>query len=66
MTDIICGVTLGSTLGPYWFMLFKNDLSDYLLVYTSFYADDINIFIEAKNVTDLYVKGNYTRTRLQA
>lgn len=63
MTNVTSRVSQGSLLGPLVFWLFIND---YRIIYTltQFYTDDTNIFIEAKNVTDLYIKGNCTLIKL--
>ena len=54
LLDISCGVPQGSILGPLLFILYINDInmvSDTL--FSILYADDSNLFIQGKNISDM-------------
>ena len=49
-----CGVPQGSILGPLLFILYINDISNVSTkLFPIIYADDSNLFIQGKNITDM-------------
>jgi len=50
--DVISGVPHGSVLGPLLFMIFVNDLSDWVNSSILMFADDTKIWTEIKDIGD--------------
>ena len=52
---IKCGVPQGSILGPLLFLLYVNDIANVSSVlFMIFFADDINIFVQGKNISEMF------------
>ena len=53
--SISCGVPQGSILGPLLFLLYVNDMVNVSsLLFPILFADDTNIFLNSKNMSDLF------------
>ena len=47
------GVPQGSVLGPLFFLVYVNDITENLLSLTRLFADDSSLFFSATNIQDL-------------
>ena len=56
--DVECGVPQGSVLGPLLFILYVNDMTTALHSTPRLFADDICLFLTAKNTFELEELGN--------
>ena len=56
--DVACGVPQGSVLGPYLFLLFINDMSQFTTdgCLTNLYADDSMIYASRDNIPEVKQK----------
>ena len=60
------GAAQGSILGPLLFIIFVNDLPDFLKgVMTAFYADDSNSINRSRHLDDAIERANYTTTKFE-
>ena len=55
LQPVCCGVPQGSTLGPFFFIIYINDLANIISFKTCLFADDTNFTISSKNINDLQV-----------
>jgi len=59
LLNVSCGVPQGSVLGPLLFLLYINDIENSCSDCTvRLFADDTNLFVYGKNVSDVYRKAN--------
>ena len=58
LVDVECSVPQGSVLGPLLFILYVNDMRNALQTIPRLFADDICLFLTAKNIVDLEIIGN--------
>ena len=56
---ITAGVPQGSVLGPLYFLIYVNDISDRLLSLTRLFADDSSLFYSASSIQDIEGIINY-------
>lgn len=64
--NVRLGVPQGSVLGPLLFMLYVNDLPNYIDGHVTMYADDTTISISAGNVHEVQMKAEQVVTELSA
>ena len=57
-TDVVSGVPLGSFLGPIYFLIYINDLSQMLFNPCLLFADDTKIYSHIRNKGDIYINCN--------
>lgn len=53
LQSISAGVPQGSVLGPLFFLVYVNDITDALLSLTRLYADDSSLYCSASNMQDI-------------
>ena len=53
LQNISAGVPQGSVLGPLFFLIYVNDITDSLLSLTRLYADDSSLFCSTSNIQDI-------------
>ena len=51
--DISSGIPQGSILGPIMFLLYVNDLVNVSDLFPILFADDTNLFLDGKNISDM-------------
>ena len=51
-SPVICGVPLGSILGPVMFLIYVNDIPDIITSAAKLFADDTKIYSQINNVED--------------
>ncbi|MCG7867669.1 MAG: hypothetical protein JAY74_15080 [Candidatus Thiodiazotropha taylori] len=51
--NVTAGVPQGSVLGPLFFLIYVNDISEHLLSLTRLFADDSSLYFSASNLNDL-------------
>ena len=60
VNDIPCGVPQGYVLGPLLFIIYTNDLPNFLNVCKAIlFGDDTTIYCSSNNIQDLYVIANH-------
>ena len=55
MQPVCCSVPQRSTLGPFLFIIYINDLANIISFKTCLFADDTNFTISSKNINELQV-----------
>ena len=55
MQSICCGLPQRSTLGPYFFIIYINDLANITSFKTYLFADDTNFTVSSKNINELQI-----------
>ena len=55
LQSVCCGVPQGSTLGPFLFIIYINDLANITSFKTCLFADDTNFTVSSKNINELQV-----------
>ena len=55
LQPVCCGISQGSTLGPFLFIIYINDLANMTSFQTCLFADDTNFTISNKNINELQI-----------
>ena len=65
LKSISCGVPQGSILGPLLFLLYINDINNVSKVlFSILFADDTNVFVSGKNISELVIVLNRELSKL--